>query len=445
MDLSSEDKTRKRRAAGDDETDGVLDESGTGTPSGAAAPTRSRPLTFRPAIDDPVQLTNFLKGVHQKYLFQRGSILERLSAQSQGGETALNASAVLPLRPPTAAVASAKGDMSMEASLPVSNREEAEFPPTTARRRRQRAGNNASLLRAKSIDFHAPDPEQEAPPNETEEERRRRKERINGRRKRAKKMIEIDFLNEQYHKLKGANDKLKSENEAFRERIAMLKNLQDSGLIKAKPVPASNKAVVTEGLLQQGDKDEDERKPAAIPQQRTPAPLFQYALPPAAMSLRAARDVALNRPQEESKEAFAQPQFVGQERLDVVGLAGASIAGSLTSTRPSAPLWMSLAGFAGASPFVQQQQTLPQASIAAALLFQQQQQQQARNFATAAAAAQSIANAQALSPMQQIYQNLFALQQQQQNQGQSSQSSPSQQPGGPNQPQDHRFRQPPTG
>ena len=63
----------------------------------------------------------------------------------------------------------------------------------------------ASLIRAKQIDTQAPDPELYAPPNETEDERRRRLERINGRRKRAKKLIEIDQLNEQVVELSDEN------------------------------------------------------------------------------------------------------------------------------------------------------------------------------------------------------------------------------------------------
>jgi hypothetical protein len=81
----------------------------------------------------------------------------------------------------------------------------------------------ASLLRASTIDIHAPDPEQDAPPDETPVAKRRRLERINGRRKRTKKLIEIDSLNEQLVALVDRNNRLKSENVEIRKNIDTIK------------------------------------------------------------------------------------------------------------------------------------------------------------------------------------------------------------------------------
>ena len=47
-------------------------------------------------------------------------------------------------------------------------------------RKRRRSSNHASLIRAKNIDVHKRDPEEDSPPNETEDERRRRRERWRG-------------------------------------------------------------------------------------------------------------------------------------------------------------------------------------------------------------------------------------------------------------------------
>jgi hypothetical protein len=88
----------------------------------------------------------------------------------------------------------------------------------------------ANVLRsAKSIDIHAPDPELEAPPGEAPEERRRRMERINGRRKRAKKLIEMEHLNEQRENLKQQNQHLRTENEEIREKIRSIRCIQREG------------------------------------------------------------------------------------------------------------------------------------------------------------------------------------------------------------------------
>lgn len=125
--------------------------------------------------------------------------------------------------------------------------------PVTARKRKARSGQSAktqkkrsvatanlsldevrkaAIQRAKArtlINIHAPDPEQDSPPGETEDERRRRKERINGRRKRAKKIIEIEQLDFQVLDLATRNETLKAENKAFRERLAEAKRILEQG------------------------------------------------------------------------------------------------------------------------------------------------------------------------------------------------------------------------
>ena len=107
--------------------------------------------------------------------------------------------------------------------------------------------NRASLLRTSTMDINAPDPEQEAPPNETAAAKKRRIERINGRRKRARKLIEIDSVHGEFQTLLNRNKELVAENQAFRDKIAEVKRAQETG----------QEVVNLEGIL--GD-----RKPAAV-------------------------------------------------------------------------------------------------------------------------------------------------------------------------------------
>lgn len=62
-------------------------------------------------------------------------------------------------------------------------------------------------------------PDDDAPPNETAEERRLRRNRINERRKRARRIQRLDFFTEQYHDLKGVNDELKRDNADLKAQI----------------------------------------------------------------------------------------------------------------------------------------------------------------------------------------------------------------------------------
>jgi len=70
----------------------------------------------------------------------------------------------------------------------------------------------------------------ESPVNETAEERRLRKNRVNERRKRARRAMKIDYLNEQFHNLIADNSRMKDENELLKQHIAA---------VRAGEIPAS--------------------------------------------------------------------------------------------------------------------------------------------------------------------------------------------------------------
>lgn len=101
------------------------------------------------------------------------------------------------------------------------------------RRQSKRSSNQLGLtkqeIKAKLDQLQAIDPETKAPPGETELEKRRRRERVNGRRKRAKKMIEINYLQERQTSLTDSNAQLKVENEELRRRIAMVTRVAQVG------------------------------------------------------------------------------------------------------------------------------------------------------------------------------------------------------------------------
>jgi hypothetical protein len=63
------------------------------------------------------------------------------------------------------------------------------------------------------------------PENETQVERKRRLNRINERKKRARKVAKIETLTSQYHRLIADNSKLKEENKAIREKIEQIKQM----------------------------------------------------------------------------------------------------------------------------------------------------------------------------------------------------------------------------
>ena len=130
----------------------------------------------------------------------------------------------------------------------------------------------AGLLRSTTANVHAPDPEQNAPPGETDAQRRRRMDRISGRRKRARKIVELEGLHQQMVDLKERNDRLKRENQGFRDTIAEIKKAQESGAIfdakdllgnNAKPPAVAVQATTTtnSGLFRQTAKDDVLRAP----------------------------------------------------------------------------------------------------------------------------------------------------------------------------------------
>jgi hypothetical protein len=332
-----------------------------------------RPLTFQPALDDPDQLKNYLKGVFERHLAERQMQLAT-TYQPRPAEPSLQRGSVAAsqLSASQSIDRPSSGYGTASTSATTESKSKAKMPPAASNavkgslkhpdsqgktkatpRRRTRAGNHASLLRAKNINVYAPDPEEESPPNETDVERRRRKERINGRRKRAKKIIEIDYLNEQYHNLKEENDTLKSENKTLKDRISMVRNLQQTGLLPAGPQTATGNTAM--GRLKEDQSTPrpremhvpshpqtlipnrqqpatvntrmgtDQTSPHPKPPPPTPsvarnlAPFTQHVLPPSSLTFQVNQGVQPNLPQEETKDSFAQPQFVGLERLGPAG------------------------------------------------------------------------------------------------------------------------------
>ena len=64
----------------------------------------------------------------------------------------------------------------------------------------------------------------EVPENETAEEKRLRRNRINERRKRARRAMKIDYLNEQYHNITTDNERIREENQFLRDQIEDVRN-----------------------------------------------------------------------------------------------------------------------------------------------------------------------------------------------------------------------------
>ena len=67
------------------------------------------------------------------------------------------------------------------------------------------------------------------PENETQVERKRRLNRINERKKRARKVTKIETLTSEYHRLIGSNSQLKGENKDIREKIELIKQMTPRG------------------------------------------------------------------------------------------------------------------------------------------------------------------------------------------------------------------------
>jgi len=181
-------------------------------------------LTFHPARDDPKRLRAFLRNICEEYA--KNSIHARawqrcIPAASSAPRVSSSFSSGLSSGVPLFAPGAITNALHRSSAKVASKADPENSVAATMRRKTVRQ----SLLRVRELDMHAPDPEEESPSSETEEDRRRRRERINGRRKRVKKMIEIDALTEQYHKLKGENQELRSENDSLRDRISVLREL----------------------------------------------------------------------------------------------------------------------------------------------------------------------------------------------------------------------------
>lgn len=174
----------------------------------------------------------------------------------------------LQLSAPTGAGRKRKARSDKSQSLRNKSRKSLELPSLDEVRK-------AAIQRAKArtvINIHGPDPEQESPPGETEDERRRRKERINGRRKRAKKIIEIEQLDYQVMDLNGRNETLKAENEAFRKRLAEAESiLEQGGTLTAEFLCLAPE----EETVEEQEDDQEETKMPATTERKEEAKAFE--------------------------------------------------------------------------------------------------------------------------------------------------------------------------
>lgn len=217
-------------------------------------------LTFQPAIDDRDELRAFLQTVIDRYETMNGPTISSPDhprmlpddVSERNRTTATRACYNLaPADTDEAFAANVASSSNLRKAPPETK--EAVSKAAKLRRRRKRLHSSSSSLvgtkphgrvpvqldgeiptitkrvRASEIDIYAPDPEQDSPPGETEDEKRKRRERINGRRKRAKKFIEIDQMHMQVSELVERNEKLRTENQAFRERLVLVKEVIEKG------------------------------------------------------------------------------------------------------------------------------------------------------------------------------------------------------------------------
>ena len=370
-------------------------------------PESGRPLTFNPSVDDKEQLCAFLKGIYQQYLAQRSptpqsaSIAETQNAPQEDstapqGTAATNdaASATGKLNSKESLEQSASTSKTTkklpaanfledniqsentggkarkrkrESSLPASKQRAARASDPSSSGSRSVAGSSptskrvnheliekqlnviarASLLRANTMNINAPDPEQDAPANETPVQKRRRLERINGRRKRARKLIEMDSLNERLVSLVDRNKKLKAENEEFRKKIDGIKrvNSEDGDLTKIlEIISAGSTAAAVE---------------SAAAQVRQRAALAQ--VPPATSILQQSAQLTLGASQQPQAQALSPqqqtPSFMfgisdQQQQQQLFALLGNHQLSSLATPQPPAELPFSSQSF----QYQQQQQ-----------------------------------------------------------------------------------------
>ena len=223
-------------------------------------PDPARVLTFHPSRDDPAALKAFLSSTFQRYKEQTQTVGILLAhginttsppkrihplVEHQGqqpGSAGVPRPSCLPVARDTSKKRKASSLVPRNSFKYHADTTYPAFPApvmpgtrspdttqypvkTTKKAKKQTVGpvklstaTRCSLLRAKqAIDTRAPDPELEAPPDETEVQKRRRLERINGRRKRTKKLIEIDQLHEQVGALTNRNQNVKRDNDALRQ------------------------------------------------------------------------------------------------------------------------------------------------------------------------------------------------------------------------------------
>lgn len=84
------------------------------------------------------------------------------------------------------------------------------------------AGSSSAAKKGRGGAAHADN--DAAPENETQVERKRRLNRMNERKKRARKVVKIETLTLTFHNLTNSNETIREENEKLREQIELVKN-----------------------------------------------------------------------------------------------------------------------------------------------------------------------------------------------------------------------------
>jgi hypothetical protein len=97
-------------------------------------------------------------------------------------------------------------------------------------------------------------------PGETEKEKKRRMNRINARRKRARRVLRVEHLTEQYHDLTERNDALKGQNSIYKSCISLVKGYMQSNELSIEIAQAQLDA----SLPASNDLKEPPRKPPPV-------------------------------------------------------------------------------------------------------------------------------------------------------------------------------------
>ncbi|CAB9516958.1 expressed unknown protein [Seminavis robusta] len=149
---------------------------------------------------------------------------KRKSSSSASGISKKKAPSAASLNPPAAASKPSAG-VPGQASRPLGSGHsgiryvvKSSFAPEVIRR--------AAGTETYGRDPGLPPGGEDIPENETAEQRRLRKNRINERRKRARRALKIDYLNEQYHNLGNENERLEDENTTLRAHIIAIRTGQ---------------------------------------------------------------------------------------------------------------------------------------------------------------------------------------------------------------------------